>query len=171
MKYTVSDLTKIAVLIAISVVLSRFLSFRILIFGVEGIRIGFGNFPIILSGFLFGPMAGAICGMLSDILGYLLFPLGPYMPHFTLNSALIGAIPAIILGKRIREGIDIPIIYYVLSIGMEEIITTVLLLPYFLHILFKIPIPAILPAYIIRAIIDIILFSPLMKTLIKRISF
>jgi len=34
---------------------------------------------------------------LSDLLGYFINPMGAYIPHFTLTSALAGMIPATIL--------------------------------------------------------------------------
>ena len=43
-----------ALLVALSVILGRFASIRIPLGGVEALRIGFGTFPIVLSGFLYG---------------------------------------------------------------------------------------------------------------------
>ena len=54
--------------------------------------------PLILSGLILGPKAGFWVGALSDILGYFLYPSGPYFPLFTLTQALTGALPAWFLG-------------------------------------------------------------------------
>ena len=88
-------LTSVSLLVALSIILARFLSLRISIGGVEGIRIGFSDFPLILTGILFGPWWGALAGITADIIGYLLSPMGPYMPHFTLTSGLKGFLPGI----------------------------------------------------------------------------
>jgi len=53
--------------------------------------------PIILGGIIFGPLSGGVIGTFSDIIGYIINPLGVYMPHFTLTSALAGIIPALVL--------------------------------------------------------------------------
>ncbi len=168
MKFSTTTITKMALFIAISVVLSRFLSFKMIFMGIEGVRIGFGSFTIILSGILFGPVSGAIVGALADIIGYMISPLGPYMPHFTLNAALVGFIPGLFLYNSYKRSHDLSIFLLLVVIGVEEIITTVVLLPYFLHTLFNIPLKAILPAYIIRAILDTIVFSLVIKALMRR---
>src|SRR6056297_2899486 len=80
-------------LTALTIILTRILSIRIPIAGVEGVRIGFGALPIIFAGVAFGPVAGGIVGALGDLLGYFINPLGAYMPHFTLTSFLTGFIP------------------------------------------------------------------------------
>jgi len=88
-------LVKMALLVAIEVVLGRFLSIRTPI-----VTIGFGFVPIMLAAMLFGPARGAIVGGASDFLGAILFPIGAYFPGFTLTGALTGAIYGICLHKR-----------------------------------------------------------------------
>ncbi len=124
------------ILIAASVVLTRFASIRVNFGAVEGVRIGFGSFPIIFAGFCFGPLIGALVGAFSDVLGYILSPGGgPYMPHFTLSSALYGIIPGLFAmltcfseRSRILGGILI-----------SQLFVGFLLTPFFLATLFGIP--------------------------------
>ncbi|HQD42138.1 MAG TPA: folate family ECF transporter S component, partial [Bacillota bacterium] len=87
MKFTTKQLVFMALLISVSVILSRIASLRIAFAGVEGIRIGFGDLPVILAGMTFGPLSGGIVGALSDLTGYFINPMGAYMPHFTLVKA------------------------------------------------------------------------------------
>jgi len=83
--------------IAISVILTRFFAGNIYLLGIFALRLSFGEVPIMLSGILLGPVYGAICGALSDIIGYAINPVGgPYFPGFTLASALTGLIPGLI---------------------------------------------------------------------------
>ena len=56
------------------------------------IELRFAYLPIASAGFLFGPGVGAVVGALSDIMGYLVKPTGPYFPGFTLSSAIAGVI-------------------------------------------------------------------------------
>ena len=97
MKISSRIITNIGLLIALSIILTRIASIRIAIGGIEGVRIGFGGLPIILGGIMFGPLAGGIVGGVSDILGYIVNPIGAYMPHFTLSSALTGIITVLFL--------------------------------------------------------------------------
>lgn len=80
-------LVMVALLTAMQVVLSRFLSFA-----VWNMKIGFAFVPVVLAGMLFGPLAGALVGGLSDLVGAILFPIGAYFPGFTLTAALMGAV-------------------------------------------------------------------------------
>ncbi len=168
LKLSTSDITKMGLFVAISVILSRFLSFKVIFMGIEGIRIGFGSLTIVLSGIIFGPVGGVVVGTLSDIIGYMISPLGPYMPHFTLNAALVGLIPALFLNRTYLKHHDLPLFALIIGIGIEELITTVILLPYFLNTLFGIPLKAILPAYIVRAILDTIIFAMVIKALLQK---
>ena len=92
MKVTSKELVLIGLFIAIGVILTRFASLRIPLGGIEGIRIGVGPLSILLAGIPFGPFYGSFTGAMVDIIGYILSPIGPYMPHFTLTSALYGLI-------------------------------------------------------------------------------
>ena len=56
--------------IALNIVLTRFFSYTVVIGGVQNIRLGFGEIPVILSGIMLGPVYGAITGALADLIGY-----------------------------------------------------------------------------------------------------
>lgn len=84
-------------LAAISIVLTRVFSYMIPLAGLPALRIGFGDIPVIISGILFGPIAGGLTGGVSDILGFILNPMGgPYIPGFTISAVLRGLIPGVI---------------------------------------------------------------------------
>ncbi len=82
-----------SVLVAISIVLTRYAS--IMLFGGT-VRLGFGNIPIIFAGLLLGPWAGALTGIVSDLIGVMLNPQGTFHLGFTLSSALTGIIPGLV---------------------------------------------------------------------------
>lgn len=86
-------MTGSAFLIAISVVLTRFLSPYLAIAGSNTLRIGLGTIPIIVSSIIFGPFYGGIVGAGSDVIGAIFFPAGPYNPCFTISSMLQGILP------------------------------------------------------------------------------
>lgn len=91
-KLSTKVLVSSAILAAISIILTRFFSVML----TENLRIGLGTLPIMLSGFMFGPFAGAITGTVSDLVGVMINPMGTYHLGFTLSSMLQGLIPGIV---------------------------------------------------------------------------
>ncbi len=153
-------------MIALSVVLSRFGSVRIAIGGVEGIRVGFGSFPLIFLGVFLGPIEGAIGGALADIIGYIVSPMGPYMPHFTFTSALRGFVPGItvMIFKNISFTWKVAI-----ALIASTIVPEITLLPYFLYILFGIPWKVVLVSKLIGSGIQFPVYLLLFNILHKRV--
>ena len=85
-------ITVAALLIAAEVVLNRFASINTM-----GLKIGFAFVPPTLAAIMFGPgMSAAVWG-LSELLGAILFPIGPYHPGFTACAALMGVISGFLL--------------------------------------------------------------------------
>jgi len=164
-KYSTKELVYMSFLIALNIVLSRVASIRISIGAVEGIRIGFGSFPPILAGIMFGPGAGGIVGAIGDIMGYYMNPMGAYIPLFTLSAALTGVIPSLILKltKRSTQSLW----QLIIAIGIGQVITSIILTPYFLQLAFNIPFFATLPARIIAQAINIPIFAILVQAIKK----
>ena len=78
---TISKMKKIilsALLLALTIVLSRFLSFN-----TSLLSIGFSFVPMILAAIWLGPKYAAIICGLADLIGALLFPFGTYFIGFT----------------------------------------------------------------------------------------
>lgn len=157
-----------AILMALNVVLTRVGSIRIGGGGVELVRIGFGGYPIIFAGIAFGPLAGGIVGTIGDIVGYFMSPMGPYMPHFTMTAALTGIIPGIIM-MLFKENKN-SFWELLVAIGIGQIITSVLLVPYFMKILFSIPLVTTIPGRAVSQVVQIPLYAFITQTIQKRLS-
>ncbi|MFZ5754292.1 MAG: folate family ECF transporter S component [Bacillota bacterium] len=155
-----------ALLIAISVILTRYMSIKISVLGVDGVRIGLGVMPIIIAGLRNGAFEGAKVGALADIIGYALSPGGAYMPHFTLTSALNGILPPLLIGKK--ENINSGRIIF--SVGLTFLITSMILVPYFLNILFGIPYKVIFLPRLISFILNVFLMNTTLIVLEKRVN-
>ncbi len=84
-KESLRAMTLCGMLIALDVVIARFLSVNTPI-----TRIGFSFVPLAVAAYLYGPVAGALVHGISDVIGAVLFPLGPYFPGYTLTAVLIG---------------------------------------------------------------------------------
>ena len=95
---TPKRLSLMAMLIALQIVLSKFLMIQL----TGSIRLSIDSVPILLSGIWFGPLAGGIVGLLSDLLGTLLFPTaGMYYPPLTVAFLLAG-VCAGVLSKLLK---------------------------------------------------------------------
>lgn len=185
MRLSVRQLVYMSFLIALAVLLRRILNLHL----PSGI-LSFGGFPIILSGLLFGPVSGAIVGGVSDILGYPLFSQGPYLPHFTITAALTGAIPVFIV-KLInpvrsvssvsdepaemqtsnganKKNTNVPSFWLLtLAIFIGQVITTTILVSYFLQIFFGIPFWVRAPINLVTQIIHAPLYAFLSRYILK----
>ncbi|MBL1227722.1 folate family ECF transporter S component [Enterococcus sp. BWB1-3] len=81
-------LTLLALLIALVVVFTRFLSYE-----DQFLRISFTFIPESVMGVLFGPLWTGIGSAIADAVGVILFPkTGAYFPGFTLNAIITGGI-------------------------------------------------------------------------------
>ena len=94
-KLNTQMITTIGVLMAIEIVLSRFLSINI-----WSNKIGFAFVPCALCAVLFGVGPTVILEILADLLGATLFPSGAFFPGFTLTAALRGLSYGLLLGKE-----------------------------------------------------------------------
>ncbi|MDD3212996.1 MAG: ECF transporter S component [Eubacteriales bacterium] len=81
-----------AIFLSISLVIKTMFSFYIPMFGENGVRIGVSGIFSMMPALLFGPLYGAIVSGLVDFLGYILKPMGAYLPLMTLAAALGGLI-------------------------------------------------------------------------------
>ena len=94
-KLKIIDLCILPLFIALEIILTRFCSINTPI-----VRIGFGFLPVALVGILYGPVWAGVGYMIGDVLGYLMFPTGPYFPGFTLTALLTGLVYGYILYKK-----------------------------------------------------------------------
>lgn len=161
MRERTRDIAFVGVLIAMGVVLTRFASIRIAIGGIEGIRIGFGTFPTILGGLLLGPFPGALIGALADIVGFMLSPMGPYFPHFTLTAALYGLLPGLLVRLPLRSKTA----RLFLAVALPQVGVGCILTPYFLHTLFAMPWKVLLLPRLVSTPVNVLVYTILLLSL------
>lgn len=82
-------ITTAAMLTAISVVIGMFCK-NFLNFGSGLYRITFENFPIILSGIVFGPVVGGMVGLVADLISCIFSSSGAPLPLVSLGAFLVG---------------------------------------------------------------------------------
>ena len=107
---SVKNITLIAMLTAMSVVIAIFCK-SVLNFGGGLLRISFESLPIILSGILFGPVAGGFVGLSADLIGYFLsgqaYPINILV---TVGSASIGIVSGFIAKYVFKKRSNLQII-------------------------------------------------------------
>jgi len=92
-------LTTAGLLLAIQMVLASYGVIEV----TDSLKISLGHLALAPTAILFGPVVASIQGALSDILGFLLKPTGPYFPGFTLTALLGGLIYGLFLYKTEKK--------------------------------------------------------------------
>jgi ECF transporter S component (folate family) len=155
----VKALTVAAMLTAISVVIGIFCK-SLLNFGGGLFRITFENLPIILSGFLFGPIVGGMVGVATDVLSYLLsgqaYPLNLIV---TVGAGLIGVISGLLFrlpikGRTLRVILSTAVAH---AVGSMTVKTVGLYQFYGILVLWRIPL------YVVIAGIETALICVLLR--------
>lgn len=163
-KNKIRIMTSVAMLTAFSIILERFLP----IVNTDTIRVSLGNIPIIIASIFFGPVAGVLCGVISDIIGCFLNGYPPF-PVLTLAPITVGLLPglsAFWFKKCKNVGISN---IFVLSGTMlvTNILASVLITTAGLHLLSGTPIPALfwqrIPAMLINTAVEIAVLFLLLK--------
>lgn len=157
----VKSLAMAAMLLAIAVVLGFY---RLQL--TESIRVGFDFIANELAGMMFGPVVGGVLGGLADVVKYIVKPMGPFFPGFTISGALGGLIYGIVLYKK-----PLSLKRVLIANGINAVFVNMLLNTYWLTLLYGNAYMALLPARIIKQLImypiDVILFFTVATVLTK----
>ncbi len=86
--FSTRNLVLMAVLIAIQIVLARYLSVQV----HEGLRISFETIPLALAGMWLGPLPGVLVALFSDFLGVVIYGYGVYFPPISLGPMVFALI-------------------------------------------------------------------------------
>lgn len=153
-------LTCAAMFTAMSIVIGIFCK-NFMNFGMGLFRVTFENFPIILTGILFGPVIGGIVGGATDIISYLLSS-QVYPPNLivTLGAVMIGVVSGI--SSRIiikKRGIK----QFIVSGTLAHFIGSVIIKSVGLYQFYGILVLWRLPLYLVIATLEITLMCLLYK--------
>ena len=95
LSFNVRRLVMLSLLVAAEIVFNRFLSVN-----TAGVKIGFSFVPIVIAAYLFGPVYAGAAYAVADLMGAILFPIGPYHPGFTVCAFLMGVCYGLFLYKK-----------------------------------------------------------------------
>lgn len=96
-KEKIYTLVTTAFLVALKIVLERFLSYS-----VWNLRIGFSFIAVAFAAAFYGPVSAMVVAGLGDFLGAILFPSGQYFPGFTLTAILTALCTALFIHKNVN---------------------------------------------------------------------
>ena len=141
-RFSTRTLTTLALLTAIEIVLSRFLSIN-----AWNIKIGFSFVPVVIAAILYGPIAAGVVAALGDFLGAILFPIGAYFPGFTLTAFLTGCV----FGFFLHEKQSWPRI--IASVVINQLILSLFLNTLWISILYGSPYGPLLATRVVQCLI------------------
>ena len=129
----------------------------------DSLKISLAHLALAPTAMLFGPVAAALQGALSDILGFLLKPTGPYFPGFTISAALSGVFYGCLLYASDRRLWQI-----ILARALVMVIINITLNTFFLTMLYGPSQAALLPVRIMKNVmqfpIDCLLLTAVCRT-------
>ena len=160
-KISTKKLITLGVLVAMDVVLTRFLSLN-----AWNTRIGFGFVPLVIAALMYGPLSAGVVGALADFIGAILFPTGPYFPGFTFSMFLMGLVFGYFLHKD-RSMWRIVVSVLITQFGISLFLTT-----YWIHVLYGAKYVPLLATRVVQsAIISVaqIIVIPLLVQAMTRI--
>ncbi len=158
------NVTLLAMMTALSVIIGIFCK-NFLSFGSGLFRVTFENLPIILSGILFGPIAGGLVGVSSDLISYLLSS-QIYPPNLIITAGacavgiVSGLVPRLIVKKKGTLQIAV-------SGVLAHIVGSMIIKPIGLYQFYGILVLWRIPLYLLIAPIEIFILC----TMLKRPSF
>lgn len=120
-----------AVLLAMQIILSRFLSIKTPI-----IKISFAFVPTMLCAIWLGPKWTVLLNVLADIIGATLFPTGPYFVGYTISTGIAGLIYGLLIYKKnsnsfsdkvffVRIVIAVLLVNFIVNLGLNTLWTSI----------------------------------------------
>lgn len=147
-----------ALMAALSMVFKRFA-----IFNIDWLRFSLENTPILLSGVLFGPIAGFVTGIVGDILGcfYCGFTVNPII---TFGAGVVGGMAG--LGKLLTK--KLPILPgTAISVYLAHIIGNMIVKSIGIWLWYGTPLASLalrIPTYLIIGAVEIVVIYTLLKS-------
>ena len=140
MKTHIVKIVLASVMIALNIVLERFLTFHI-----ESNHYSISIITIAFSAVFLGTPYAIVVAALGDIIGALMFPIGAYFPGFTLTNILTALCICLFIRKKVT------VLRSILAILINKIIGTLILNSIWVSVLYKGGIDAF-PAYMVTRI-------------------
>lgn len=120
-----------AILLAMLIILSRFLSVKTPI-----MKISFAFIPTMMCAIWLGPKWTVLLNVLGDLIGATLFPTGPYFVGYTISTAVAGFIYGMLIYKKeensftnknfiIRVTLSVVLVAVIVNMGLNTLWTSI----------------------------------------------
>ncbi|AGX44822.1 folate family ECF transporter S component [Clostridium saccharobutylicum] len=116
-------------------------------------------------GMLFGPVGGAVCGGLSDIINYIINPKGVFFPGFTISAMVLGMIYGTLLYKK-----KVTFIRCIIAEILVVLIVDIILNTFFLSLLYGKAFALLLPARAFKNVVMIPINASMMYFILKLVN-
>lgn len=155
-----TKLVVFALLIALQIVLSRWLSINL-----QFLKIGFSFVPIMFAGYLYGASGGVIVAVVSDLIGAITINTqGAFFPGFTVSAALVGFIYGLSL-KNVTTG------KIIAGVIIKELLCSLLLNTCWLSIMYHSSFTALLATRIWQVLVMICVEIGFAEIIFRRLTF
>lgn len=166
-KLRVREIVFMGIMIALDVLAVRFLSFEI-----PTMRVGLGFLAIMIAAMYLGPVRAGIVGLIADLLGFVLFGKGIFMPGFTISALVNGLIAGYFLEGKKSSQVYNYILYGIVSTLVVDTLMNTTWLVMMLHnndfSYFMARLIPRVPNQIVVTVLKIIMAPILYNTLFKR---
>ena len=159
----VRTMTILAMFTAISIILTRFIMFQ----PMPSVRLELGNVPIMLAGFMFGPLAGMLVGAAADFAGAIIRGQG-FDISLMLVPMFMGGMAGLLRNYIVKNPSYTKILGFTLTVN---IIGIILWKTYWLSIIIGRPFMEILPIRIGVYTIIPILEAAVIFGLVSNVAF
>ncbi len=154
-KFDTKMLVTAALLIAMQVILSRFLSIN-----AWNLKIGFAFTAIFVAAYFYGPWFSAVVAVVADVIGASLFPSGAFFPGFTLTALLTGIVLGVFLYKKQTP------LRIISAVAIDQLVLGLLLNSYWLSVLYGSPYVPLLATRAVQCLV----MMPVMYITISALS-
>ena len=155
-KIKTQELVFMAALIAINVILSRFLSIS-----AWNLKIGFSFVPVVIAALYLGTWQAGVVGGLGDLIGAVFFPIGRYFPGFTFVAVLTGLAYGLFLHKKQTFARIFCVVF------LTELIGSVIMNSFWISLLYGSPYLAIVLPRLIQAGVMLVVECVVIRLLIN----
>ncbi|MGI5849174.1 MAG: folate family ECF transporter S component [Christensenellales bacterium] len=156
-----------ALLAALGAVFSAFMSIELAPVGVKIVEVSLTPIPVMLSGILFGPLAGGIVGFVADTAGFFMgVQHGAYNPVFSVTMALFGVIAGLFYLKSKKNSI-----WKVTGIAVTaQVVCSIMLNTLLVWLFYGVPLDMLLPTRVVGALIELPFYSWLLMVLAESLK-
>ena len=159
-KWSTKMIATLAMMVAIQVVLCRFLSIN-----AWNMRLGFDFIPMVVVGIMYGALPAGAAGVVADLIGALMFPSGDFFPGYTVTAFLSAFTFGLLLHKKQtlpRIALTVVITQFVLAMFLQTFwISVQYTSPYWPLVVSRIP------QCVIMAVLQFVSIKVIAKTLAR----